>query len=168
MNKKVILATVATIAAVTAQGVKADESTSASTTGSEAVTAGDTTTQGTGNQVSETTGSSEQKEPQGSDATQGERGATGEHAGANQNATEVTKLGDQITVTNPEVVIDQSKGTGKYQGFTVEYKNVHFPDEMQINQGDKVTFNLPEEITNLNKINQTHLQKSILNRLKRP
>lgn len=44
-------------------------------------------------------------------------------------------------------MIDQSKGTGKYQGFTVEYKNVHFPDDMQINQGDKVTFNLPEEIT---------------------
>lgn len=43
-------------------------------------------------------------------------------------------------------MIDQSNGTGKYQGFTVEYKNVHFPDDMTINEGDKVTFNLPEEI----------------------
>lgn len=147
MNKKLVLATVATIAAVgTAQGVYADESTSAPTAGNETTTVENTTSQGNGSQVSETTGSSEQKEPQGSDTTQGERGATGEHAGTNQNATEVTKLGDQITVTNPEVVIDQSKGTGKYQGFTVEYKNVHFPDDMTINEGDKVTFNLPEEI----------------------
>ena len=28
----------------------------------------------------------------------------------------------------------------------MEYKNVHFPDDMPINEGDKVTFNLPEEI----------------------
>lgn len=146
MNKKVILATVATIAAVTAQGVYADESTSTLATGSETVATGNTATQGNGSQVSETTGSSEQKEHQGNDVVQGEGGATGEHTGANQNATEITKVGDQITVTNPEVVIDQSNGTGKYQGFTVEYKNVHFPDDMTINQGDKVTFNLPEEI----------------------
>lgn len=148
MNKKIILATVATIAAVgTAQGVYADESTSAPTTGSETVATGNTATQGNGSQVSETTGSSEQKEPQGNDATQGEGGATSEHTGANQNATEITKVGDQITVNNPEVEIDQSKGTGKYQGFTVEYKNVRFPDDMTINHGDKVTFNLPQEIT---------------------
>ena len=62
------------------------------------------------------------------------------------NATQFTKNGSDIQVTNPEVEIDQSKGTGKYQGFTVEYKNVHFPDDMTINEGDKVTFNLPEEI----------------------
>lgn len=148
MNKKVILAAVATIATVaTAQGVYADESTSAPTTGSEAVATGDTATQENGSQVSEATGSSKQKESQGSNATESEREASSGHAETNQNATEVTKLGDQITVTNPEVVIDQSKGTGKYQGFTVEYKNIHFPDDMPINQGDKVTFNLPEEIT---------------------
>lgn len=147
MNKKILLATVATIAAVTAQGVYADESTSALATGSETTRIGNTETQGNGSQVSETTGSSGQKEPQGNDVTQGERGATGEHTGANQNATEITKVGDQITVTNPEVVIDQSKGTGKYQEFTVEYKNIQFPDDMPINEGDKVTFKLPEEIT---------------------
>lgn len=60
--------------------------------------------------------------------------------------TEITKEGTEITVKNPEVVIDQSNGTGKYQEFTVEYKNIQFPDEMSINQGDKVTMTFPEEL----------------------
>ena len=60
--------------------------------------------------------------------------------------TEITKEGTEITVKNPEVVIDQSNGEGKYQEFTVEYKNIKFPDEMPINSGDKVTMTFPEEI----------------------
>lgn len=60
--------------------------------------------------------------------------------------TEITKEGTEITVTNPEVVVDQSNGTGKYQPFTVEYKNIHFDDNMAINEGDKVKFTLPEEV----------------------
>ena len=60
--------------------------------------------------------------------------------------TEITKEGTEITVKNPEVVIDQSNGTGKYQEFTVEYKNIQFPDEMPINAGDKVTMTFPEEL----------------------
>lgn len=147
MNKKLVLATIATVATVaTAQGVYADEPTGTLTTGNETTTAGNTETREDGNQVSETTGSSKQEQPQGNDATETERGATGEREGTNQNATEITKLGDQITVTNPEVTINQSNGTGKYQNFTVEYKNVHFPDDMQINEGDKVTFDLPKEV----------------------
>ena len=153
MNKKLILATVATIAAVaTAQGVYADESTSAPTTGSETTTVGDTTTQGNGSQVSETTGSSEQKEPQGNNATETERGATGEHERTNQNATEVTKLGDQITVKNPDVDMHFTKGatgngTGKYVNFKVEYKNIDFPDSMKINEGDQVVLHMPKEVS---------------------
>lgn len=73
---------------------------------------------------------------------------------APENATEsttkapttITKEGTEITVTNPEVVVDQSNGTGKYQPFTVEYKNIHFDDNMAINEGDKVKFTLPEEV----------------------
>ena len=61
-------------------------------------------------------------------------------------ATEITKSGTEITVKNPEVVIDQSNGTGKYQEFTVEYKNIQFPDDMPINSGDKVTMTFPEEL----------------------
>lgn len=60
--------------------------------------------------------------------------------------TEITKEGTEITVKNPEVVIDQSKGEGKYQEFTVEYKNIQFPDNMPINAGDKVTMTFPEEL----------------------
>ena len=60
--------------------------------------------------------------------------------------TEIVKEGDNIQVTNPDVVVDQSNGTGKYSGFTVEYKDVKFPDDMAINEGDKVKFDLPKEI----------------------
>lgn len=60
--------------------------------------------------------------------------------------TEFVKEDNEIKVTNPDVVVDQSNGTGKYQGFTVEYKDVKFPDDMAINEGDKVKFTLPEEV----------------------
>lgn len=60
--------------------------------------------------------------------------------------TEFTKEDNEIKVTNPDVVVDQSNGTGKYSGFTVEYKGVKFPDSMAINEGDKVKFDLPKEI----------------------
>lgn len=60
--------------------------------------------------------------------------------------TTFVKEGDTIQVSNPNVEVDQSQGTGKYQGFTVEYKDVKFPDDMAINEGDKVKFTLPEEV----------------------
>ena len=61
-------------------------------------------------------------------------------------STTITKEGTEITVTNPEVVVEQPNGNGKYSPFTVEYKDVHFDDSMTINEGDKVTFTLPEEV----------------------
>lgn len=60
--------------------------------------------------------------------------------------TTFVKEGDTIQVSNPNVEVDQSQGTGKYQGFTVEYKDVKFPDDIAINEGDKVKFILPEEV----------------------
>jgi lpxtg cell wall surface protein, collagen binding domain protein len=60
--------------------------------------------------------------------------------------TEFVKEDNEIKVTNPDVVVDQSNGTGKYSGLTVEYKDVKFPDDMAINEGDKVKFDLPKEI----------------------
>lgn len=60
--------------------------------------------------------------------------------------TEITKEGTEITVKNPEVEINQPNGTGKYQEFSVEYKNIKFADDMPINQGDKVTMTFPEEL----------------------
>lgn len=146
MNKKVILATVATIAAVaTAQGVYADE-----TNVQGIVTAGDNTSAVTA-PIAGTTGTEKKETAQvdkqpTAETANAEAGSQSNDSNKQGNATQFTKDGTNIQVTNPEVEIDQSKGTGKYQGFTVEYKNVHFPDDMTINEGDKVTFNLPEEI----------------------
>lgn len=145
MNKKIILATVTTIAAVTtARGVYADEVQGATTTGDGASAV---TTAGAGETgASQNEATQADKQP-ATETTATETGSTSDHPDQSGNSTQFTKNGTDIQVTNPEVVIDQSKGTGKYQGFTVEYKNIRFPDDMQINQGDKVTFNLPEEIT---------------------
>ena len=144
MNKKLVLATVATIAAIgTAQGVKADEVQGTTGTGTE--TSGVTASNSgrVGEKENETTATSEQPVTKNPD---GEAGSESNDSNKSGNATEFVKNGSDIQVTNPEVVVDQSNGNGKYQGFTVEYKNVHFPDDMTINEGDKVTFNLPEEI----------------------
>ena len=143
MNKKLVLATVATIAAVTAQGVKADEVQGTTTAGNEKSGVTAPNSGKFGEEKVETTATSEQPVTKNPD---GEAGSESNNPDQSGNATQFTKNGTDIQVTNPEVVIDQSKGTGKYQGFTVEYKNVHFPDDMTINEGDKVTFNLPEEI----------------------
>lgn len=60
--------------------------------------------------------------------------------------TNVVKEGDTITVENPNVQVDFPNGNGKYSPFEVEYKDINFPDDMQINEGDKVTFDLPQEV----------------------
>ena len=144
MNKKLVLATVATIAAVaTAQGVYADEVQGTTGNGIEASGNMATNSGGVGAEKTETVEITEQPTTENSDA---ETRSESNNSNQQGNATQFTKNGTDIQVTNPEVVIDQSNGTGKYQGFTVEYKNVHFPDDMAINEGDKVTFNLPEEI----------------------
>ena len=145
MNKKIILATVATIAAIgTAQGVKADEVQGTIGAGNETSAIATPNTGATGTETHETASTVEQPTTENSNAETGSESNNPDQSG---NATQFAKNGTNIQVTNPEVVIDQSKGTGKYQGFTVEYKNIRFPDDMPINQGDKVTFNLPEEIT---------------------
>ena len=61
-------------------------------------------------------------------------------------ATTITKEGDTITVENPNVDVSFPNGTGKYSPFEVEYKDIHIPDDIQVNEGDKVTFDLPEEV----------------------
>lgn len=59
--------------------------------------------------------------------------------------TTVTKEGDTINVGNPNVEVTFPNGNGKYSPFEVEYKDIHIPDDIQVNEGDKVTFDLPEE-----------------------
>nr|DAT32698.1 MAG TPA: putative outer membrane protein [Caudoviricetes sp.] len=146
MNKKLVLATVATIAAVgTAQGVKADETNVQGTTTNGTETSGITASNSgrSGEEKNETASTVEQPTAKNPDAETGSESNDHNQSG---NATQFTKNGTDIQVTNPEVVVDQSNGTGKYQPFSVEYKNIEFPDDLTINEGDKVTFTLPEEV----------------------
>ena len=143
MNKKIILTTAVLATVATAQGVYADEV--QGTTGAGDQTSTVTTSQITSVQNDHDTATRSDQQP----AT--ESGATDTRSTSDDNqqrgnSTQFSKNGDVIKVENPEVVVDQSNGTGKYQPFSVEYKNVHFPDDLVINEGDKVTFTLPEEV----------------------
>lgn len=60
--------------------------------------------------------------------------------------TSVTKTGDTINVENPNVEVTFPNGNGKYSPFEVEYKDIKIPDDVPVNEGDKVTFDLPEEV----------------------
>lgn len=60
--------------------------------------------------------------------------------------TLVTKTDTKITVTNPKVTVDQSDGAGKYNAFKVKYENITIPDEIPVNEGDKVVLTLPKEV----------------------
>lgn len=60
--------------------------------------------------------------------------------------TKVTKEGDTINVENPNVEVTFPNGNGKYSPFKVEYKDIQIPDDVPVNEGDKVTFDLPEEV----------------------
>lgn len=147
MKNKMTLLTVATIATIaTVQGVKADETNvpGATRTGIEA---SGITTSGNGNPGTEKNETAEDIKQPTSKSSNEETGSESNDSDKQGNATEFTKNGGDIQVSNPEVVLDQSKGNGKYQGFTLEYKNINFPDSMEINEGDKVTFELPKEIT---------------------
>lgn len=146
MNKKIIFTTAAVLATVaTATGVKADETNVQGTAPTGDSTSAVTTAgaEQTGTSQNEATQIDKQSATETADT---EIGSASNNPDQSGNATQFTKDGTDIQVTNPEVEIDQSKGTGKYQGFTVEYKNVHFPDNMEIKEGDKVKFTLPEEV----------------------
>lgn len=60
--------------------------------------------------------------------------------------TSVTKTGDTINVENPNVEVTFPNGNGKYSPFEVEYKDIQIPDDVPVNEGDKVTFDLPQEV----------------------
>lgn len=61
--------------------------------------------------------------------------------------TSVVKAGDTINVENPNVEVTFPNGNGKYSPFEVEYKDIHIPDDIAVNEGDKVTLTLPKEVT---------------------
>lgn len=60
--------------------------------------------------------------------------------------TSVVKEDTTITVNNPNVEVTFPNGNGKYSPFEVEYKDIQIPDDVPVNEGDKVTFDLPEEV----------------------
>lgn len=60
--------------------------------------------------------------------------------------TTVTKQDTTITVENPNVEVTFPNGNGKYSPFKVEYKDIQIPDDVPVNEGDKVTFDLPQEV----------------------
>nr|DAZ67456.1 MAG TPA: putative outer membrane protein [Caudoviricetes sp.] len=144
-TNKLTLLTVATIATATLgiKGVNADESDRGITP--------ETTTIAT-NQSGEASGTESAIPTTKADQPSNSGNATGTGSAEAKNnereglPTSFEKSGNVIEVKNPEVVVDQSNGTGKYQPFSVEYKNVHFPDDLTINEGDKVTFTLPKEV----------------------
>ena len=144
MNKKIILTTAAVLATVaTVQGVKADEV--QGTIGTGTSTSGVTTNQSASVQNDQNAGTKPTEQP-ATESGATDQGSTSDNNQQRGNSTQFSKNGDVIKVENPEVVVDQSNGTGKYQPFSVEYKNVHFPDDLTINEGDKVTFTLPKEV----------------------
>lgn len=144
-TNKLTLLTVAAIATATLgiKGVNADESDRGITPETATVTTDQNdTASGTESAIpaTETTQPADSNNGAGSGSTEAENN---KRAGL---PTSFEKSGNVIEVKNPEVVVDQSNGTGKYQPFSVEYKNVHFPDDLEINESDKVTFTLPKEV----------------------
>lgn len=141
MNKKLVLATVATIAAVVAAtGVKADEVQGTTTAGDNTSTV---TTAGTGTKENETAQADKQPTAEIANAETGSESNDSKQSGV---ATEFSKHDDIIQVTNPKVVIEQPEGNGRYTPFKVKYEDVKIPDDISVNEGDKVTFDLPQEV----------------------
>lgn len=145
-NGKVTLLAVATMAAValTSQGVYADEVNQPNTAEHTELTSGSPETGSTVGETAQTGAEAKPKETTATESTVASNEPTG---GREVATTTFEKNESEIVVNNPKVELDQSNGNGKYQGFTVEYKDIKFPDDMPINEGDKVTFELPKEIT---------------------
>lgn len=144
-TNKLTLLTVATIATATLgiKGVNADESDRGITSENTTIT---TNQSGETSETESAIPTAKADQPANSDNAAGAGSAEAENKRGEGLPTSFEKSGNVIQVKNPEVVVDQSNGTGKYQPFCVEYKNVHFPDDLEINEGDKVTFTLPEEV----------------------
>lgn len=144
MNKKLVLATVATIAAVaTAQGVKADELQGTTTAGNGTSTVTAPISGATGAEKNEATETAKQPVTETTNAETGSRSNDSNQQG---NATQFVKNGSDIQVTNPNVKIEQPEGNGRYTPFKVKYEDIKIPDNIEVNEGDKVTFDLPEEV----------------------
>ena len=127
----------------TAGGVKADEFNG----DLEKDSIGLTAEAGNSTNGKEATVSSAQGEHTGDlGSVEGNRAVNEEDSSRGSNAGSVTKNGDTIRVENPEVEIEQPEGNGRYTPFKVKYEDIKIPDNIEVNEGDKVTFDLPEEV----------------------
>lgn len=144
-TSKLTLLTVATIATATLgiKGVNADESDRGVTPETATIAANQNgATSGTESTVSTT----EANQPANSNNDAGAGSAEAENKGGEGLPTNITKDGDQIRVENPNVSVEQPEGNGRYTPFKVKYEDIKIPDNIEVNEGDKVTFDLPEEV----------------------
>lgn len=143
-TSKLTLLTVATIATATLgiKGVNADESDRGVTPETATIAANQNgATSGTESTVSTT----EANQPTNPNNDAGSGSAKAKNKGGEGLPTNITKDGDQIRVKNPNVSVEQPEGNGRYTPFKVKY-DVKIPDNIEVNEGDKVIFDLPEEV----------------------
>lgn len=143
-TNKLTLLTVATIATATLgiKGVNADESDRGITPETTTIA---TNQSGEASRTESAIPTTEANQPTNSNNDAGAGSAEAENKGGEGLPTNITKDGDQIRVENPKVVVEQPEGNGRYTPFKVKY-DVKIPDEITVNEGDKVTFDLPEEV----------------------
>lgn len=144
-TNKLTLLTVATIATATLgiKGVNADESDRGNITGNTTITVG---AENARTEKEGTIPSEVRTEHEDSQIGEGDQTDTEATRGGDGLPTNFEKSGNVIQVTNPKVVIEQPEGNGRYTPFKVKYEDIKIPDNIEVNEGDKVTFDLPEEV----------------------
>lgn len=144
-TNKLTLLTVATIATATLgiKGVNADESDRGNITGNTTITVG---AENARTEKEGTIPSEVRTEHEDSQIGEGDPTDTEATRGGDGLPTNFEKSGNVIQVTNPKVVIEQPEGNGRYTPFKVKYEDIKIPDNIEVNEGDKVTFDLPEEV----------------------
>ena len=85
-------------------------------------------------------------------AVASEASSTEETPTIEKSPMQMSKEGTTISIKNPDVDMHFTKGetgngTGKYVNFKVEYKDIKIPDSIPIDEGDKVVFTMPKEVS---------------------
>lgn len=144
-TNKLTLLTVATIATATLgiKGVNADESDRGITPETATIA---TNQSGEASGTESAIPATEANQPANSNNDAGAGSAEIANKGGEGLPTNITKDGDQIRVENPKVVVEQPEGNGRYTPFKVKYDDIKIPDNIEVNEGDKVTFDLPQEV----------------------
>ena len=81
-----------------------------------------------------------------------EASSTEETPTIEKSPMQISKEGTTISIKNPDVDMHFTKGetgngTGKYVNFKIEYKDIKIPDSIPIDEGDKVVFTMPKEVS---------------------